>query len=614
MQSLDLLNLPNNPGLTGTFEHIAALPKLQVLHTYGSGIRGDLPVFASTELELLAISNQELTGTIPPQWGLLSKMTQLWMAGNMVSGPIPATLANWTALTLWDTRDNVLSGTLPPELGAGWSKLVRFKVDNNRLSGELPRGFNSLVQLDVSGNMFTGSLDIMCDSPALDSVDAANNALYAFPDSCALTSTSLDLSSNNFAGQLPAGIGNVAGLKHLSLASNSLSIGPVPLSWANLEPSLISLDLSHNAIAADVTSFLVPFRTFSALQRIDISHNKLFGEMLSSLFLEVFPVPRNFLQPLVSLYINNNQISGNVPEWVDLLPSILEFDGSANNFTGSVDRLTGYVQSVVLSDTPGLGEADGASLPPNLVPVEPFSQHRIDKPYSCPAFVDVRMLRSSVVLDPAYYGYHLCRCFSGFHGSAGKCHSCEPYGSAVRCEGGRVELPAAPIQDERIGRGLGTASLASIATTDTAAPTESSSDAGPYWGGAEVHPGTITIQPNYYVAGKTASGMFLLDECYPIGVRETSCNPQGLDEYTCREGYRGRVCSRCETGYYLQGRRCEVCPSALPVVLAVVYTVTFLAWFGVNQTRRKSVFTRRWSSRSSSFCRCLRSCSPARRL
>ncbi|KNC55201.1 Hcr2-0B [Thecamonas trahens ATCC 50062] len=580
LTNVRIIVLAENANLVGTLAPFAPLPALEVLMTYKSGITGTLPIFTSPDVYFLVISGQSLSGSIPPQWGEMTKMQQLWMGENAIEGTLPASLANWTSLKLIDVRNNRLTGTVPVAFGTAWSQVGRFELAHNSFTGTLPPGFASVTHVDISGNAF----------PAR---STSYNLFDSVPENCNISAITIDLSGNNLQGMLPAGIGNIKGLQHLSLAGNKLTSSFVPLSWAKLSPSLVNIDLSRNQISGDVTNMLATFRDFARLQRVDISHNQLVGTMRGNLFVEVFPAPRNFFQTLVLMYVNNNQITGNVPPWFDTVPTILEFDGSANNFTGSVDTLTESVQSAKFADNPELGEQDRISLPSSIVPIEPFVQLSADQPFSCPSFIDVRRSRSSVVLDPRYYGYQLCKCDPGYFGEAGQCRSCAPFGDAVRCEGGRIDL--ADLSDGSNTLGIDLSSSATAAAASHPAGFVSAAEAdvvpsGPNWGGAVPHRANLTIQPNYYVAGYKDDGTPLIDECYLIGIDESSCNPEAKDPFECRNGYRDRLCSRCEKDYYLQGRRCEACPTATPIVLAALYGAVFLVWYGMNQTNKKSVF------------------------
>ena len=100
-------------------------------------------------LTLLSLYDNDLTGPIPPELGGLGDLTWLLLNANDLTGRIPpelGDLANLTALRLYD---NDLTGPIPPELG-GMSSLRELDFTNNPgMSGPLPANLMELDQLDV---------------------------------------------------------------------------------------------------------------------------------------------------------------------------------------------------------------------------------------------------------------------------------------------------------------------------------------------------------------------------------------------------------------------------------------------------------------------------------
>ena len=82
----------------------------------------------------------------------------------------------------------------------------------------------------------------------------------------------VDLSSNNFTGEIPEIMGNLTGLQTLNLSNNHLT-GGIPLSLANLI-DLEALDLSQNMLSGEIPQQLSKI-TF--LEMFIVSHNRLEG-------------------------------------------------------------------------------------------------------------------------------------------------------------------------------------------------------------------------------------------------------------------------------------------------------------------------------------------------
>ena len=78
----------------------------------------------------LSLRDNGLTGTMPPELGALSNLTELDLRGNRLSGPVPSELGNLTDLRKLNLSHNRFSGELPRSL-TGLSRLSRFEFGDN---------------------------------------------------------------------------------------------------------------------------------------------------------------------------------------------------------------------------------------------------------------------------------------------------------------------------------------------------------------------------------------------------------------------------------------------------------------------------------------------------
>ena len=90
---------------------------------------------ADSRVTALDLSNNNLSGAIPPEIGDMSNLVSLDLSGNDLSGKIPAAVGNLVNLDSLNLADNRLSGQIPPSL----SGIINLK-------------------LSLSGNEFTGCL------------------------------------------------------------------------------------------------------------------------------------------------------------------------------------------------------------------------------------------------------------------------------------------------------------------------------------------------------------------------------------------------------------------------------------------------------------------------
>ena len=88
-------------------------------------------------LEYLSCSDNQLQGTIRPTLtSAMTRVSTLWLDGNALTGSIPA-MGAMTVLRSWCVSDNQLTGPLPPD----WFSSPRLRFMDfsyNNLNGMLP--------------------------------------------------------------------------------------------------------------------------------------------------------------------------------------------------------------------------------------------------------------------------------------------------------------------------------------------------------------------------------------------------------------------------------------------------------------------------------------------
>ncbi|OIW20018.1 hypothetical protein TanjilG_31936 [Lupinus angustifolius] len=231
---------------------------LEELDLSGNGFSGSISVINSTTLNILNLSSNRLSGSLPRS---LSRCTVVDFSRNMFSGDISVLLSWEDKLEAIDLSSNRLSGSLPPVLGTH-SKLSRVDLSLNELTGSIPGGLvtsSSLTSLNLSGNKFTGPLPLQ---------SSGASELLLMPPNHPLEY--LDVSSNFLEGGLPSDISKMSGLKLLNLARNGFS-GKLPNELSKLI-YLGHLDLSNNQFTGEI-----PDKLSSNLIVFDVSRNDLSG-------------------------------------------------------------------------------------------------------------------------------------------------------------------------------------------------------------------------------------------------------------------------------------------------------------------------------------------------
>ncbi|KAG6471832.1 piriformospora indica-insensitive protein 2-like [Zingiber officinale] len=235
--SLETLEFRSNPGLVG--EIPASITRL-------------------TKLQSLVLVDNSLSGNLPQELGHLVQLKRLALAGSHFSGQIPASIGSkLSELLILDMSRNSLTGSLPSSLGA-MNSLLKLDLSDNFLHGSLPQELGQLkclTLLDLRGNKFSHGLpQALHDMVSLQDLLLSNNPLggnLMGTDWGRLTNLStLDLSNTNLSGEIPESIVRVKRLRFLALDNNNLS-GCVPTKLADL-PDLTALYLNGNNLAGEL--------------------------------------------------------------------------------------------------------------------------------------------------------------------------------------------------------------------------------------------------------------------------------------------------------------------------------------------------------------------------
>lgn len=143
------LDLSDNQ-LTGTLpEDLGLLTELTHLDLSGNRLQGVLPpnVGHPQQLRYLDLSRNQLRGPIPDRLRLLHQLRTLDLHDNRLSGPIPEALGDLVRLERLDLSDNELTGEVPPALG-NLRRLLELSLHGNPLEGALPLALTGLVALE----------------------------------------------------------------------------------------------------------------------------------------------------------------------------------------------------------------------------------------------------------------------------------------------------------------------------------------------------------------------------------------------------------------------------------------------------------------------------------
>ncbi|KAK9673132.1 hypothetical protein RND81_12G148500 [Saponaria officinalis] len=256
---------------------------LQVLDLSYNNFNGTIPdclISMTKALAVLNLRGNMLHGVIPDEFRENCTLETLNFNTNAIDGQLPRSLANCKALKVLDLGNNQLTDAFPCHLKTLSTLQVLVLRSNRFYGGVVCAKSNSswpfLQIIDLASNSFNGPLKLFLgnnitanttdDNFKTKSVQYYNRStvFQYYRDEVTVTFkgsefqlqkiltifTSIDLSSNDFHGEIPNNLVNLNALKVLNLSHNALS-GKIPRSIENLR-QLESLDLCCNALTGTI--------------------------------------------------------------------------------------------------------------------------------------------------------------------------------------------------------------------------------------------------------------------------------------------------------------------------------------------------------------------------
>ena len=331
-----ILDLSEN-GLTGSLPpEMGKLTNLRELWLYGNLLGGSLPpeLGRLANLRVMVIRQNQFSGPVPDELGRLTSLQNLDVSENQLSGPIPSQIGNMGALEFVSLSGNQIRGPIPPELG-NLSSLKTLKLENNLLTGAIPPQLGNLGSLQLLNLQFNDLSGCIPEGlRGLQGVDYAGQGLatIGFPF-CGETP------SNPSAQQTDAG--SRSSDRDALIAFYRATDGP---NWRNNQHWLSDQILGYwagvgssnvtgrvlelNLANKNISGTLAPeMGSLTRLKQLNLRGNQLTG-----------PIPGNLgnLAELEVLILDVNQFSGAIPAQLGKLAILKTLFLNNNQLTGSI--------------------------------------------------------------------------------------------------------------------------------------------------------------------------------------------------------------------------------------------------------------------------------------
>ncbi len=340
------LNLSDNQ-LTGEIPpELRKLSNLVWLNLSGNQLTGEIPTQLSdlANLEDLDLSDNQLTGEIPTQLSDLANLEDLDLSDNQLIGEIPSELGNLSDLTWLSLQENQLTGEIPPRLG-NLSNLDWLALSDNQLNGQIP---SELGNLSTLGYLYLYNNQLSGSVPS--ELGGLTNLWV------------LRIDRNQLTGEIPA---NFTGLTNLALLSFYNNPGLCASVDESFQKWLQGIDTVLGSSCAPVDSQADRAVLVKLYDATDGANWKDSSNWLSDRPVREWHGVTNDADGRVTgLYLRENGLSGPIPPELGDLSNLRRLSLHENQLTGSIPPELGSLTNLIslnLSDNQLTG-----SIPPEL--------------------------------------------------------------------------------------------------------------------------------------------------------------------------------------------------------------------------------------------------------
>ncbi|KAJ0491009.1 putative non-specific serine/threonine protein kinase [Helianthus annuus] len=388
-----------NQNLQGTLPRtLNTLTELQVLELQNNQLTGPLPSLSGlTQLQILLLSYNNFTSIPSGFFTGMSSLKHVYLDYvTFSSWVLPETLKSASSLQVFSATSANITGTIPDFFGGDYfSKLTTLHLGFNSLEGGLPNSFfgSSIQSLRLNGqnsrSKLNGTLDVLESMIQLTEVWLHGNMFTGtLPDFSALNDLqTFSVRDNSLIGPVPESLTELRSLKVVNLTNNMFQ-GPKPSFGKSVEVDIsgrnsfclpdpgVGCDDRVNKLLAVVESVgypqvfaenwkgndpCEPWLGIKCSASGNITVVNLQGMGLTGCISPDFAA----IKSLQRLLLADNNLSGMIPDELKDLPILIELDVSYNQLYGRVPE---FKQSVKVRTDGNVDiEKDG----PSTTPVSP---------------------------------------------------------------------------------------------------------------------------------------------------------------------------------------------------------------------------------------------------
>ncbi|CAN4104948.1 unnamed protein product [Withania somnifera] len=350
LSKLEKLYLDSNQ-FEGTISeaHLSKLPRLRELDlSFNAQLHVQISSdwIPSFQLDIVHLTHCKLGPHFPNWLQNQNNISVLDLSASGISGNIPSWLWDQLpGLNFLNLSYNDMVGTIP-DLSRK-SALLRIDLGSNKFSGPIPQLPINVTTVDLSRNMFSGTISFVCDDfDSLGYLDLSDNLLSGELPSCWMLKslTYLNLANNSFSGRIPDTMRSLKMLEMLHLRKNHLT-GELPRSLENCQ-RLVFIDVGENTLSGEIPAWIG--NSLSDIIILILRSNKFSGSIPSSICQ---------LTKLQILDLSQNQLSGTIPKCIHNLAAMTEEESTMQQIKswyfqvdneGDVTMNTSYDESAFL--------------------------------------------------------------------------------------------------------------------------------------------------------------------------------------------------------------------------------------------------------------------------